>query len=209
MKSLICLLALIIHSSIHAVDYRVIIESKWDASSHFGLPNNAHFSPVVAVSHNGRYNLLPIGAMATPGLELVAELGRTNGIMGEIDAAKNQGSVGDVTITQNQFVLRQEVQTFEVSIDKDHPYLSFVSMIAPSPDWIVGLSAVRLYTKGVGFSEGTTRDLHALDAGTEDGDFAGNFSIRNDASNPQGVITKLTGEGFNTPFATVTIERIR
>ena len=209
MKTITLLLLAISHFSVSAVGYRVTIESNWSVAEHFGLPNNGHFSPVVAVAHNGNYNLLPIGQKSSKGLESVAELGRTTGILGEVNKARTSGFVDAVVETKNQFVLRQDVQTFEVNITAKHPYLSFVSMIAPSPDWIIGMSALRLHTKGLGFSEGIeARALYALDAGTEDGDRAGNFSINNNATLPQGVITHLTGDGFNSRFATVTIERI-
>lgn len=212
MKFLLMLSVLLTASSCLAdnsekATYRVTITSNWNEADHLGLPQNAHFSPIVAVAHNSGFNLLPVGGLATPGLELVAELGRTSSIEGEIDQAKTAGTILNSVITSNQFVLRQEVQTFEIEVSKDHPYISFAAMIAPSPDWMIGLQTLRMYNPSTGFTEGIeARGLYAMDAGTERGDFGGNFSINNDANQTHGAISFLSGPGFHARFATVEIE---
>ena len=69
--------------------------------------------------------------------------------------------------------------TLEVIVSEDYPLVSIVSMIAPSPDWIVGVDAMNLIVDG-DFVASKEVDLYAYDAGTEGGDTAGNFSIDND-----------------------------
>lgn len=190
--------------------YRVTITSNWNEADHLGLPGNAHFSPVVAVSHNTGYNLLPIGGLASSALELVAELGRTTEITPEIENAKSTGAILNSVITTDQFVQRQASQTFEIEVSKDHPYISFVSMIAPSPDWVIGLQNLKLYNPSTGFTQGVApRGLYAIDAGTELGDRGGNFSIRNNANTTNGAISFLSGEGFSARFATVEVELVQ
>ena len=140
-------------------------------------------------------------------MELVAELGQTDVITREINRAGT--CIGDLVVTRNQFVANEPVQTFEVKVSSDHPYLSLVSMVAPSPDWFVGLNNIELYNAEKGFSTGLiSRNLYALNAGTESGDRAGNYSINNSATSPKKAASVLTGEGFNAPFAQITIEDI-
>lgn len=189
--------------------YQVTITSNWNVDSHLGLPGPAHFSPVVAVSHNSDYSVFPVGQTATKGFERVAELGDSTILVREIKKAKKKGKVGSYIVTENQFVREQVSQTFEVKVTKKHPYLSFVSMIAPSPDWVIGLPSTKLFSKTNGFTEeAISLDLFAYDAGTEEGDFGGNFSLNNRATNPLESLSILTGRGFNDKFATLLIERI-
>jgi len=186
--------------------YRVTIQSNWNEAEHLALPSSAHFSPIVAVTHNTEYTLLPIGAKATQGIEDVAEMGRTSVLESEINQSE---AVGSLVITENQFVMSSPIQTFEVEVSADHPYLSLVSMIAPSPDWMVGVNALKMYGPESGFVEAVSaRGLYALDGGTESGDFGGNFSISNPAEESRQLISVLSGEGFNSPFAKLSIERI-
>ncbi|MEO0335025.1 MAG: spondin domain-containing protein [Pseudomonadota bacterium] len=188
--------------------YSVTIESNWSQAEHLALPGNAHFSPVVAVAHDSGYTLLPIGGIATDGLESLAETGRTAVINTEIQAA--DAAIAQSVETENQFVLRSPTQQFEIQVSEDHPFLSFVSMIAPSPDWVVGLSNLKLYTADAGFAEGSSRlPLYAINAGTEEGDIGGNFGLGNEATEPKEAIGQLAGSGFNAPFGFVTIQRIR
>ncbi|MCJ8277138.1 MAG: hypothetical protein HRT44_01165 [Bdellovibrionales bacterium] len=215
MKTILILLAGIILSApaqaeVKSQKYKITFTSKWNVEDHLRVPGNAHFSPIVAVSHNGLYDLLPIGGITGKGLELVAELGNTRDIEPELDDAMTAGNIENVVITENQFISNKLVQTLEVTITNKHEYLSFVSMIAPSPDWVVGLSNLKLHSAEQGFFPGVKdMPLFALDAGTESGDFAGNFSINNNATTQQTPINVLSGNGFNAPFATVTIAPVQ
>ena len=64
-------------------------------------------------------------------------------------------------------------------------------MIGPSPDWFVGVSG-RSLLDGSDWRSSYTVDLFPYDAGTEDGE---NFSLSNDATDPQGTITSIRGQG--------------
>lgn len=189
--------------------YKITIDNNWNRRDHLSVPGNAHFSPFVAVSHNSDYDLVTMGGLTSAELEPVAELGQTQLIEPHISDAQQAGSVLDQTVTQNQFILQEATQTFEVTVSEDHPFLSLVSMIAPSPDWVVAVSNLKLYNKEQGFFTGVTRQpLYALDAGTEGGDVAGNFSINNNPTTPAQPVNRLTGRGFNAPFAFMTIEKV-
>lgn len=193
-----------------AKKYKVTFESNWNRQDHLATPGNAHFSPVLAVSHNRDYSLFQQGGLATKGLEDLSELGRTAILKDEISIASSMMKIGEVKETQNMFIRSETVQTFEIDITPEHPYLSFASMIAPSPDWFVGLNAIKLYSEETGFFESTRNpiDLMAMDAGTELGDFGGNFSINNQANATHEPIFTLLGSGFHTPFARVMIEAV-
>ena len=189
--------------------YEVTIESNWTREAHLALPGNAHFSPVVAISHNQGFELLPIGGIAGPAFERIAEMGQTARMERALRTQMRRMNADDVVVTENQFVLRQPEQTFEITVSEEFPMVSFVSMIAPSPDWVIGAANLQLYSRFQGFKAGVTRmPLYAIDAGTENGDFGGNFSLNNRATSPKAPINVLLGRGFDEPFAYVTFRKI-
>ena len=187
--------------------YRVTFTNNWNRRDHLAAPRNAHFSPIVAVTHDASFDLLPMGGLTSKDLELVAELGDTSDINPTLEMAVQQKKASEFLNTVNMFIRDTQSQTFDITVTENHPYISFVTMIAPSPDWVVGLSALKLYSESQGFYPGLTSPypLYAIDAGTESGDQGGNFSINNQPTVPQTPISFLQGRGFQAPFAFVTI----
>ena len=80
-------------------------------------------------------------------------------------------------------------------------------MIAPSPDWFVGVSGVSLLDAANEWRQSHVVDLFPYDAGTEDGT---EFSLSNPDTNPQGVITSIRGTGkfSNVRMARLTFTRM-
>lgn len=61
-------------------------------------------------------------------------------------------------------------KTFAVfRVDSDHHLVSFVSMISPSPDWFVGISALELCQSDCSWLENKIIELYPWDAGTDKG----------------------------------------
>lgn len=214
MKALLFLTIAIISTSASALDservvYRVTIESLWNSGDHVRVPNSAHFSPVFAVSHNDNYSLFSIGEGVSSDFEGVAETGNTSGVERTAKKSQTQGSVHMLVVTENQFVLRSQIQTFDIEVTKNNPVLSFATMIAPSPDWVIGITGLKLYEEETGFTEFVgARNLYAMDAGTEAGDIGGNFSTVNRETLPRERLSLLTGTGFDKPFAIFSIRRL-
>ena len=65
-------------------------------------------------------------------------------------------------------------------------------MIAPSPDWFVGVFGLSLLDAEGNWVEALTVNLYPWDAGTEGGD---DFSFDNAATVPPGTIVSLRGHG--------------
>lgn len=55
-----------------------------------------------------------------------------------------------------------------LTVSQECPLVSVVSMIAPSPDWFVGVSGMSLYENGA-WIEQKVVELYAYDAGTDSG----------------------------------------
>jgi hypothetical protein len=168
--------------------YRVTFEATWDASSHpTDIPSNAHFSGLIGGTHRDTVSFWRDGGLATEGIRLMAERGRQTPLDLEVDAAIAAGHaqhllVGDdVPVSPGRTSLE-----FEVSVS--HPLVTLVTMVAPSPDWFVGVSGLSLLEGGAWVDR--TVDLYPWDAGTDSG---ATYRAADRATSPPEPIQRLTG----------------
>lgn len=64
---------------------------------------------------------------------------------------------------------RRAAPSAEFSVDRNRHITSFLTMLGPSPDWNVGLTAEDLCTKECGWVQRVVQDLIPWDAGTDSG----------------------------------------
>lgn len=165
--------------------YKITINGTWN-SPQFTVPGGAHFTYFSGMVHNPAGSLWKNGSLASPGLEAIAETGNQFPLFEEVDLMIVQKKA----ITQINIPSPAPNGTISRTVycNSNFSYLSFASMVAPSPDWFVGVADLNLYQKGTWLSD-TTIQLHVYDAGTEDGDV---FGYDNPAANPQQTIQLLT-----------------
>ena len=182
--------------------YTVTFTGAWTVeATPGGIPDGAHFSPLIGGIHNAAVAFLEAGGKATPGIESMAERGRTATLTEEIQAA---GANALSVLRKDSGPGATASDTFDaVTVTADHPRITLLSMIAPSPDWFVGVFALSLLDAEGDWIEALTVDLHPWDAGTEGGD---DFSFDNAATVPHGTITSLQGTSrfSDAPIATMT-----
>lgn len=190
-------------------NYLVTLVSNWNKEDHLKLPGGAHFSKPAVVHHKSDYTLIPFGGQATPGLEELAELGQTGEIEEEFEQKMRTGFIISYSIFPAMHLSDRTSMQFTISVTASAPYFSMASMIAPSPDWIIGIDSLPLYDKEKGFSSGVERQaLYAISAGTEGKDTAGNFTLSDNAPDPVKHVKSLKEvSGFEEPFAYITIEK--
>ena len=183
--------------------YRVTFEGKWTTSvTTGGLPSGAHFSPLIGAVHNGSVTFWSSGGTASAGVEAVAELGATATFKSEINASSNALAVIEKSLPSGG----TPTATVDFTVTTAHPLVTLLSMIAPSPDWFVGVSGLSLRNAADdGWQPSLTVDLFPYDAGTEDGT---EFSLNNAATSPQRTITSIKGTGkfSNQPIATLSFD---
>lgn len=179
-------------------------EGDWTAAdiTDNSLPGGAHFTSIVGAPHASGVTLWAPGAQSSPGIENVAELGSTAALAGEVGA---NADAGPFIRAGSSFVSPTSTVSTTFTTTSAQPEVSVISMIAPSPDWFVGVSKESL-RDGNGWKNEVSFDLYAWDAGTEDG---GGWSLSNRATSPRGVITYIGDSGkFNgRKLATLTFER--
>lgn len=179
---------------LQAETYQLTFDALWSATEHPTnfpagswpeIPAAAHYSPIIGASHKEVMTIWSSGDMAIEGVENVAETGDRSVLEAMIDGSPNVLSkilhpagfaTPDVTVGP---------LTFEV--DAENPLVSFVTMIAPSPDWFTGVSRLDLRDGG-SFVDSLSVDLFAYDAGTEDGSL---FATSNPDTVPQGTISMV------------------
>ena len=148
--------------------YHVTFQATWNAGSHpVDFPTSAHFSPLVGGTHSARATFWRDGVLATTGIKDMAERGLTTTLSQEINAAVAAGTAEHV-FTGGGIGTSPGVATADFEISQTHPLVTLVSMIAPSPDWFVGVSALALFEGGQWIGERRV-DLVPWDAGTDSG----------------------------------------
>ena len=173
--------------------YVVVFDAVWSESTH-QVPPGPHFSPLAGISHDAGVVFWEEGGIATQGIEDMAELGLTTALEAEFAAAIGAGTAHAIALGGGADSPGRTAAALEVTLA--HPLATLVSMIAPSPDWFVGVSGVPLFAAGDWLGE-VVVELHPYDAGTD----AGTTFLAADADvTPHVPITELTGTPFeNAP----------
>jgi hypothetical protein len=180
--------------------YTVTFHATWNAGTHpTDFPANAHFSPLIGGTHNDSVKFWNPGDLASPGIQNMAEKGNISPLDAEIGEAISAGRAeyllsGSGTSSPGSVSL-------EFGITSSHPLVTLVSMVAPSPDWFVGVTGLNLYRNGSWID--TTIQLIPWDAGTDDG---GTFTSANSPSVPHVNISAITVPPFEgtPPLGTFT-----
>ena len=183
-----------------AVTYEVTFEGNWTtASTPGGVVSGAHFTNLIGGVHSNGVAFWEVGEKASPGVELVAELGSTGTFRDEVAGNPHMRSV----IEQGVSGGGTGSATFTINVTRAHPLVTLLSMIGPSPDWFVGVSGLSLLDGADEWRQSYVVNLFPYDAGTEDGT---EFSLNNPDTNPQGVIAGIAGTGkfSNVPMAVLT-----
>jgi hypothetical protein len=154
-------------------DYRIVLRSNWTKANHpfeypeAGALTGPHFSGIIGTSHNASYMIFREGGMPTPGLEKLSEEGKHSPLDEEIQAATSAGTAG-MLFESGPLKDFADSLVATVHVDRAHPLVSFVAMVAPSPDWFTGLADVNLLENGQWIASKSAQ-LYAWDSGGDDG----------------------------------------
>lgn len=176
--------------------YRLTFNASWSASSHPLLfPSNPHFSGLVGALHNDQVIVWEPGQIASPGIEQMAESGSKNLLREELNAAIDAG-YAQTLIDEGGIATSPDSRSIEFTVSIDNPLLTLVTMLAPSPDWFVGVHGLALHD-GESFLEQTSVTLKLYDAGTDSGT---QYRSGNDDTQPRSIIELLTSDAADSPF---------
>lgn len=185
--------------------YKIIITGTWQMPQHT-VPTGNHFTTFLGMVHSNTSYIFKNGTQASKGVEDIAEVGDPAALNNEIASHIISGKAWNSFLINLPGITGKDSTIINVRVDKS--LVSFESMIAPSPDWFVGLESYNLI-QGGNWVNDITVNAYGYDAGTEDGDV---FDYTNPASIPQQNIRLLTpaianvianGNATIAPFATV------
>ncbi len=148
--------------------YTVTFDAAWSAATHpEDFPGNPHFSGLIGATHNNEVRFWRVGRRASDGIKAMAERGSKTPLDEEIRAAKADGTA-DKLLSGDGIARSPASVSLDFVIRRDHPLVTLVSMVAPSPDWFAGVSALSLLEEDRWIDE-LTVELFAYDAGTDSG----------------------------------------
>jgi len=187
--------------------YKVSFQGNFSKESHRvkNFPSNPHFSPLIVTSHTGRFSLFAKGSLATPGLKNVAETGNPSVLLNELRDAEMQGLVKDLQRGGGTSGNGSSFAVVNVSLDA--PLISAVTMIAPSPDWIIGVNNYSV-VEGDDFILKRVIPLYAIDAGTDLGLNFTSKNMPNTTQDPISLLKNISGISIDSPFGFLTIEKM-
>lgn len=177
----------------NGVTYRVTFDATWSVETHpDDFPANPHFSGLIGASHNSAISFWKEGELASPGIKNVAELGSKNPLNIEIGNAILNNTAFWV-ISGDGIGTSPGSVDVEFMVNEDYPLVTLVAMIAPSPDWFVGVETLNLYEDGSSFVDEKTVTLYAFDAGTDSGT---TYTSPNNPTNPPVTVSRIEGYPF-------------
>lgn len=193
-----------------AASYKMIITGTWKMPQHT-VPVANHFTQFIGMVHSDSSVLYKVGSLASLGVENVAEVGNTTVLKTEMDNMIATGKALNKFFITLSSITASDTTIIQLNIQ--HSKISFVSMIAPSPDWFVGLESYGLIQNGKWVKD-ITIPIFGYDAGTEDADV---FGYNNPATVPQQPISLMTpsnasvianGNSTIAPFAMVRLIKL-
>lgn len=193
--------------------YSINYTSTWSQATHphpgGNFPANAHYSKLVGATHNDQVVFLEMGALASPGIEDIAELGSNGVFFSEVNTAIGSGTANAPIDGDDLSSSTGEINIANVVTNEDYPLLTLISMIAPSPDWMVAVNSLELLDSNGDWKPGISLDLFPYDAGTDSGI---DYTSPNMDTNPPEPISSIQGVA---PFSnekmgtlTVTLESV-
>lgn len=167
--------------------YDITFTSVWNTNDHGILPSGAHWSKLIGANHANENEFWQINMQASIGIKDVAERGNNIALQEEIETSINTNNAEQLLLMSSVNMATGSVTFNDVEISKNYSLLTLVSMIAPSPDWFIGINSFNLRENNEWLNNATI-DLFVYDAGTDSGI---DYSSDNMKTTPQENISSL------------------
>lgn len=188
--------------------YSVTFEATWsnETHPHTNFPGGAHFSPLIGATHNANTTFWQTGALASEGIERMAETGATGRLRSEVEAqiAKNNALA---VLSGGSAPSPGSAAPYTFEINQSFPLVTLVTMIAPSPDWFVGVSNLSLLDEEGQWVANQVVTLYPYDSGTDNGP---DYRSPNEDTEPPEAIARMRNEFpfSDNPIGTFTFTRL-
>ncbi len=170
--------------------YRLTVVNEWTATDFpANFPGNDHWAMLGGGTHDPDQSFWSLGENSSSQIETMAEAGNAVPLRNQITSA------GGSPLLWNYWFCRADKNnaacgptTIEFTVDSSTSAITITSMIAPSPDWFIGVDALNLFPNGAWINS-LVVPLAMYDAGTEEGLIP---SGSNPATSPLEPISHLT-----------------
>lgn len=170
--------------------YRLTVLNTWTATDFpANFPANDHWAMLGGGTHAPDQSFWSLGENASSQMETMAEAGNAVPLRNQITSA------GGSPLLWNYWFCREDKNNLacgdtvvEFTVDSETSAITITSMIAPSPDWFIGVDALNLFPNGA-WTQFLEIPLVMYDAGTEEGLIP---SGSNPATSPVEPISHLT-----------------
>lgn len=189
--------------------YELTFQSTWSRTTHpIDWPGFPHYSSLIGGTHNGNVEFWKPGGLATRGIEAMAETGSTFSLSQEIQTAIS-AKTADKLVRGGALGRSPSSLKVRFTVDRSHPRLTLVTMLAPSPDWFVGVNGYELFQNGK-WIDNATVPLKLWDAGTDSGT---TYAAPNRDTQPReriAVVTQAVGpfKGYSTTVGNFIFRRV-
>ena len=181
--------------------YTLVFESTWSEDTHpDDFPSNPHFSGLIGGLHDERVSFWEVDGLAASGIKSMAETGSKAALTDEVEDAIDDGTAAEV-LSGGGIGNSPGSRQMSFTITPDHPLVTVTSMLAPSPDWFVGVSGLSLL-EDYEWLDTVQVELFAYDAGTDSGE---SYESPNDPTDPQEAIAKIEGYPFEVDGQVVSV----
>lgn len=191
-------------------EYDVVFKATWSATTHpTDFPAGAHWSGLVGGLHDNRVEFWRPARSSSVGIQNVAEFGSKTALLDEVNRAIASGTANR-TLSGAGISGGSGTSSLRFQIDRTHPLVTLVTMVAPSPDWFAGVRGLPLIENGQ-WVQSKTVSLIPWDAGSDSG---ATFASPDFVTNPRGVVTSivtppLATNGSAPPMGTFTFTLVR
>ncbi|CAF0865986.1 unnamed protein product [Rotaria sordida] len=153
--------------------FQFTFQGLWSKQTHpkdWPPENLLHWSDIIGAVHSEEYSLWNYGGIASDGLKQVAEWGAIGTMQKEIKNHTKFGVIRNLMIVPGLWTVNISKSTAGAfTTSRNHHFLSFVTMLGPSPDWITGVSGLDLCLPNCTWLDNYEELLHPIDAGTDMG----------------------------------------
>lgn len=173
--------------------YELVFEGLWSKYTHpdeYPDPDRsspAWFGDIIGASHSDDFRMWDEDMLATEGVKELAETGSTKKLESELKYASSKTRT-IIKARELKYSTLNSRTSAVFRTDKFHHLVSILTKLGPSPDWMVGVSALDLCSSDCSWSNQKTVLLYPFDAGT---DSAMDFDAPDQPTNPQEMIKSV------------------
>ncbi|GFN93599.1 spondin-1-like [Plakobranchus ocellatus] len=126
-----------------------------------------HWSSLVGASHSNDFRIWDYGQFASKAVKEVCEYGSSRSLENQLKSHSDK--IRTVVKTEQLWGPKRILDTLKAvyTVNKKKHYLSLLTMIGPSPDWCLGVTAESMCTPNCTWRDSLELDLYPWDAGTD------------------------------------------